>query len=129
MENLNRNGMYLLIVGVIAFLIYFIFGIGNKPFSCDVWAENVKNNKEFHLILTGKYNHNQSRDSYLYGIDLKTNQKTEYYDGSGWITRNLEKFYIGDTLVKAKGKYSIIIKRKSKTITVPFECDRIYNDR
>lgn len=98
-------------------------------FSCDEWADSFKEDKMFHLVLDKKET-NTGRDVYFYGIDLSTKNYIEFYDGSGWIAGNFDKFNIGDTLIKNKGKYTIIIKRKGKVILIPFECnDKIYSDK
>jgi hypothetical protein len=98
-------------------------------FTCDNWANGFRDGDEFHLILAKKENGN-SRDSYFYGTDLKYKGPTRYIDGGGWIERNFDKFKIGDTLIKDIGKYTIVIKRKGKTILLPFECNgKIYKDK
>ncbi len=98
-------------------------------FSCDKLAEDFKNNKTFNLVLHKKYNNYNSRDAYLYGSDIQTGYDTEFYDGTGYIAHNLDKFIVCDTLIKKAGQYSIIIKRGSKTILLPFSCvDKVYKD-
>jgi hypothetical protein len=106
-----------LVIGVIAFLLSCSYT------SCDELAANFKNEEQFHMVLIKKENNN-SRNTYLYGIDLNTKEKVTYLDGSGWLEDNFEKFKIGDTLIKDLGKYSIVIKRNGKTILIPCVCDR-----
>jgi hypothetical protein len=120
MKFLNRN----------QWLAIFLFLSACKSeFTCDEWANSFRDDKKFNLVLTKKEN-NYSRDSYFYGIDLNSNETTEFYDGSGWIAHSFDKFKIGDTLIKRPGRYTIIIKRKGKTVSVPFECSgKIYIDK
>jgi hypothetical protein len=91
-------------------------------YSCDEAAKSFKDDYQFHLVLKEKENH-MSNDSYFYGVDLETKENTRFYDGSGWIALNFDKFKIGDTLIKDIGKYTITIKRTGKTILIPYVCD------
>jgi len=120
---------YLQAVGGILFLALIIWWESKQPkFSCDAWAKSVKDDMEFGMILTKKENSNHSRNSDFYGIDINNKLTTEFHDGGGWISRNFDKFDIGDTIIKNKGEYTITIKRKGKTIPIYFECDRVYRD-
>jgi hypothetical protein len=119
---------YLFIFGVVIIATYSIYDLNTHKFSCDEWANSFKDKKGFNLVLTKKKN-NYSRDAYFYGIDLSTKEPIEFYDGSGWIAQNFDKFNVGDTLIKNIGKYTITIKRKGKIIQVPFICDKTYADK
>lgn len=129
MQISDQYQRYLLALGSLIVVVYFIYYASTDNFTCDGWANDFRDSKEFHLILIKKEN-NQSRDAYFYGIDLKNKENTKFHDGGGWIARNFEKFNIGDTLLKDVGKYSIIIKREGKTILIPFKCgEKIYIDK
>jgi len=114
----------LLAVPVVFIAMFFI---SKEPkFSCDNYAKDFKNTYECHIVLSHK---NESNGiSYLFGTDLSTHDETHVEDGSKWIYENFEKFHKGDTIIKNKGEYSITIKRKGKTILIPFKCDRVYPD-
>jgi hypothetical protein len=91
--------------------------------SGDEIAKSFRDDKSFHLVLVKKEEKSDEREAYFYGIDLETKTNTEFYDGSGWMAENFDKFKIGDTLIKDKGKYSITIKRAGKTILIPYIFD------
>ena len=117
--------LYIKIFGILLFIVYLIYSDSTAQFTCDKWANNFKNKEQFHLILTSKNTNNKI--GYLKGLDIVSKQYTEYEDGGGWIAQNIDTFKIGDTLIKKLGKYSVIIKRKDKTISLPFKCeDKIY---
>jgi len=129
MELSDQAQKYLILFGVLLVIVFVIYDASSNKFTCDGWANDFKEHQSFNLVLSKKEN-NYSRDAYLYGIDLKNKQPTEFYDGGGWIARNFDIFKIGDSLIKDKGKYTIIIKRKGKTILVPFKCgSNIYVDK
>jgi hypothetical protein len=126
----NTN-KYLLVFGSLLIIIIFLYlaSSNSNKFSCDVWANDFRDNAKFHLVLAEKENH-ESRDAYFYGTELHTKDRVRFYDGGGWIAGNFDKFRIGDTLIKDAGKYTIIIKRKGKTVLIPFECNgKIYDDK
>ncbi len=110
------------------FSITFFLASCEHDASCDKIAKDFKDNAQFHLVLTEKENHH-SRDAFFYGIDLKTKKEnTKFYDGSGWIAQNFDKFKVGDTLIKDAGKYTIIIKRGKKAILIPYVCQKYISD-
>ncbi|MGZ3872272.1 MAG: hypothetical protein ACXVJD_05110 [Mucilaginibacter sp.] len=128
MQISDQTKRYLLVYGIFIAILYIIYDATSNKFTCDKWANDFRDNNGFNLVLTKKTNNN-SRNAYLDGVDLTNKETTEFHDGSGWIAHNFDKFNIGDTLTKKIGKYTIVIKRKGKTILIPFECDKIYRDR
>lgn len=66
----------------------------------------------------------------MYGSDLNTGKRTEFNDGSGWLVDYINEFMIGDSLIKQKDDYNLIIKRKGKTISIPCKCGgKIYKNK
>jgi hypothetical protein len=128
MQISDQNKRYLVALGSLIVVAFFIYKMSSNKFSCDEWANDFRDNANFHLILTKKETNNYSRGAYFYGIDLKNKQPTMYYDRSAWMAHNLDKFKIGDTLLKDVGRYGITIKRKGKIILIPFECGKVYVD-
>jgi hypothetical protein len=120
--------MKLILKGCILVVVAVIPGCV-PAFTCDNWANGFRDTDEFHLVLTKK-EIDDGRNVYFYGIGLKYGQPIKYHDDDSWIAHNFDKFTIGDTLIKDIGKYTIIIKRKGKTILLPFECNgKIYQDK
>ncbi|MDB5122242.1 MAG: hypothetical protein JWP94_371 [Mucilaginibacter sp.] len=113
---------YLIAFGMIILSILILYKVTSK-YTCDDGANYFKDHVKFNLILTKKENPNKGREVDLYGIDLYNNEPTDFHDENGWIKENIDKFIKSDTLIKEKGKYSIIIKRTNKVITIPYECD------
>ena len=111
-------------------LCFVFFSIGCfKPFSCDEWASNFRDDETFKLVLEKKYN-SESRDVYFYGKDIESKKEIEYREGGGWLAHNFDKFQVGDTLIKDKGKYTIFIKRNGRTTSLLLECGgKIYVDK
>lgn len=129
MQISDQTKRYLLVYGIFVVILYFICNAGSNNFSCDEWANSIRDEEEFNLVLTKKTNNN-SRNAYLDGVDLTNKETTEFHDGSGWIAHNFDKFKIGDTLTKKIGEYTIVIKREGKIIPIPFRCDnKIYEDK
>jgi hypothetical protein len=125
MEISDQIKRYLLVYGIVFLGIFMLYYDSKHQFTCDKWANNFKDKEEFHLVLTGK--NNTGRDAYLDGKDLRNKKQIEYHEDSGWIEDCIDTFRVGDTLIKDIGKYCIIIKRKGKTISIPFSCDgKIY---
>lgn len=83
------------------------------PASRDVEIAYWKNTQEMNLILTSKSNDN-SHEIDLTGIDITTGKEVTFHDGSGWILSNYNRFLIGYTIIKEKGKYKVFVKRKRK---------------
>jgi hypothetical protein len=110
-------------------LAYFLYDSNHNKFTCNKWANDFRNDVKVNLILKKKINNSDSRNVYLYGYNMETKHSTVFFDGGGWMSRNLDKFHIGDTIIKQKGKYTIYIKRKDQVISIPFKCDKIYFDR
>ena len=129
MEFSDQIKRYLWALCSLIIIVYFIYEQSTSVFSCDKWAAEIKNSKEFALVLKKKENH-ESRDVYFYGVDLNDGTPTEYVDGSGWLSENFNKFLTGDTIIKKRGKYAILIKRKGTKILIPFICNqKVYNDK
>ncbi len=119
-----KNGNLLICMVALCMLLHSCL----PEFSCDEWANDFRDSKEFNMILTKKKNH-MSRDVSLYGVDPKTKKDVDFVDGSGWIQLNLDSFKIGDTITKKIGKYTIVIKRRGSIKLLRFECGgKIYRD-
>ncbi len=112
---------------IIVLLVLCVFYSCQGGFSCDESAANFRDGYECNLLLQ-KIDVNAGLTTF-YGADLKSHQQTTFEDGSKWIRDNLERFAIGDSVIKKKGEYTIKIKRKGKTILIPFKCDlKTYSD-
>jgi hypothetical protein len=121
MEFSDEFKAYLIAFGMLALILLFFYKV-TSPYTCDDGANYFRDHVKFNLILTKK-EYDGGREVDLYGIDLYDNERTDFHDDDGWIAENIDKFIKSDTLIKEKGKYSIIIKRKNKTITIPYECN------
>ena len=124
-EQLRRylSVLSFLLVGILIFYI----ASKQKKFSCDDWANDFKNNFQCRLVLTKK--EYGGGIATLTGVDLKSNKVIAVEDGSKWIIDNFEKFNIGDTVIKDKGKYTILIKRNRQKIIIQMTCnDKVYTD-
>jgi len=100
------------------------------PFNCDEWANGIKDGSETNIIIN-KIERNGPL-MYLYGKDPITGNQIEFYEGSGWVSKIYHRFKMGDTIVKKKGEYNFLIKRKGATITIPLICDetgKTYKDK
>jgi hypothetical protein len=109
------------------FAVILLTSCPSKPFDCDKWANGFRDDSEANIVLS-KIERNGPL-MYLYGKDVKTRQQTEFYEGTGWVSRIYHQFKIGDTIIKRKGKYTLVIKRRNKTIQIPMVCgDKVYKD-
>ncbi len=115
-----------ILFGLIAALIMAYFAVREPKFSCDNFADDFKENFSGNLILMSKKF--GGGIATLSGIDLSTKNKVNNEDYTKWLIDNFDKFKIGDTIIKKKGKYTIIIKRKGQMVEIPFECDKVYKD-
>jgi len=96
----------------------------------DEAANDFKDHVKLNLVLKKIANPGNDRGVYFYGTDLSDGESTEFSDEGGWIALNLDKFKIGDTLIKPIGKYNIFIKRKGKRFSIPFILDgKCYIDK
>jgi hypothetical protein len=109
---------------VCCFILTATLFLSCKSYTCDDFANDFKNDQSFHLKLLSKKH--EGRNVFFEGTDLVSKQKIEHRDGGGFIITVYDKFNIGDTLIKQKGKYQIIIIRKGKKIIIPYECGKTY---
>src|SRR5689334_10675193 len=95
-EQLRR---YLSVFGILAVaVIIFYVTSKQKPFSCDDWANNFRNNFQCSLVLTSKdYGGGVAT---FKGVDIQSKAVVAVEDDSKWIIDNFEKFNIGDTVIK-----------------------------
>ncbi|EHQ24325.1 hypothetical protein Mucpa_0122 [Mucilaginibacter paludis DSM 18603] len=92
-----------------------------KPkYGCNDYANAFKNDVQFHLVLYSK-SHN-GEIVFLTGKDLDSGETHCYREGSGGLLPIYEKFLNNDTLLKDKGSYQVVLKRRDSTLTLPFIC-------
>jgi hypothetical protein len=119
---------YLTVTFVFTFIVFGIIKMSTgTKFSCDGWANNFKDSFQCNIVL-----HEKKRNAGIVTLskfDLEKKGMVECNDYTKWIGDNFEKFHKGDTIIKRKGEYSSTIKRKNKTIVIPFECDKVYVDK
>jgi hypothetical protein len=113
---------YLIAFGMLMLFFLILYKVTSK-YTCDDGANYFRDHVKFNLILTKKDHPDDGREIDLYGIDLYNNEPIDFHDTDGWIALNADKFIRSDTLIKEEGKFSIIIKRTNKIITIPYECD------
>jgi hypothetical protein len=131
MEISDQAKKYLIVFGwlLIIIILFFIYESGSHKFSCDEWANDFRDNVQFNMLLTKKSN-SYSRGTYFYGIDVENKEPTEFQDGGGWTEDIFDRLVIGDTILKIKGKYTLIIKSRGKKFEIPFKCGgKIYADK
>jgi hypothetical protein len=97
-----------------------------ENFSCETWVKNIRDNESFNLKLTSVSTN--GRAVTLVGVDINSHLKIFYFDASGWLTDNVKQFNIGDTLIKKKHRYNIIVKRTGSFFELPLKCDKVYSD-
>jgi len=107
-------------------LLGIMFYTGPGPFSCDRIAKQFKTTFECNLVLD--HIESNTGTAELYGTDMLTKKDTMIEEHTKWIITNMSEFARGDTIRKERGKYTIYIKRKGKSITIPYHCDRVYPD-
>ncbi len=112
---------YIKVVGYIVFVILaLVLFMHDHSYTCDDYANDFKNDVDFGLVLIHK-SHN-GRNVYLLGQDLKSHSIRDYDDGGGGLLLIYEKMNVNDTIIKKKGKYQVVIKRKQGTIVLPYIC-------
>jgi hypothetical protein len=122
----ERSKINLGVVWGFAFVIFLIIYLSNNTFSCDKYTTNFKNREAFHLVLTAKSTYQST--AYFDGTDLQTKKPVRYIERSGYIEDMIDTFKVGDTLIKNKSEYAILIKRKGGNKVIQCECNgKVYH--
>lgn len=128
MEISEQYKRYIFVYGFLVMIVILIYlASTEKKFSCDDWANGFKQNFQCNIVLTDK--DNGTAITTLTGIDLETKRIINCDDESKWLRDNFDSFKVGDTIIKNKGQYTILVKRKNLKIVIPFTCDnKVYKD-
>lgn len=128
MKFIEKGKTYWLVLGVFIIVVSVVVYIAKTPkFSCDNWAKGFEKNFSCNIILTKKSNNHGI--GVLTGINIRTRATDNCIDASTWIIDNLDKFKIGDTIIKNRGDYTIAIRRKNASLKIFLKCgDKIYKD-
>jgi ribosomal protein L36 len=92
-----------------------------NQFTCDGWANNFRDSFNCNIVLTQKSF--GSGIATLKGIDLVTKKEVTTEEGTKWLIDNFDTLKIGDTIIKKRGKYTILIKRKGRVFVIPMTCN------
>ena len=71
------------------------------------------------MIITAKSD--KQRDVTLYGKRIDNNHDTTFMNETGYLLKVYDQIHLGDTIIKAKGKYTLHIKNRYETKDIPFE--------
>lgn len=108
-------------------IIIFSTFLNCKKVNCDLIESEYKK-EHFDIIVQKIYNRSSGRIFNVYGIDLNTNKKIDYYNDRTFFVEYRDYISSGDTIKKKKGEKVFFIHKKDTILKFNWECEgKIYN--